>query len=128
MAFKGIANLVVLTGFVAGLGNAAGTAFEDGKIGVGDYKSVFGLISDLSALTTVDFKQVTPEAKDLDAEESAQIYDAFAAKLDLPASQDAKEGAIEAVVASVLGVFSAVKQSLDAVEQLKAAFSAKALV
>ena len=95
-------------------GNIAGKAFEDNVINVSDAGHLILLIDELTALGTVDFKLVPSEAKDLDADEVAELSEHLKTKFDIP--QDELEQKIEEGVALLARL---VKDGMDVYAYIK---------
>lgn len=64
--------------------SVAGQVLADGKVDLRDLAKATDLFSALRKFTDVDYIQLMPEAKDLDAAELAQIAKAFKDAFDLP--------------------------------------------
>lgn len=104
MSNFGIANLLIITSVMAGIGNIAGRAYEDGKISASDLP---GALVDgakiVPKLMEAEWNQLIPEAKDLDESEQLQLLEHYKKEFDIP--QDNIELTIEDVIDDVrLGV------------------------
>jgi hypothetical protein len=122
---KGIANLLPLVAFGAGVGNAASVTMEDGKIGAGDVGALLGVALEVPALAKVNFSEVDDEALDLDSAEGSEIEAAFAKKLDL--SNDVLEGECEEIFGAVKDLALAGKRLAAVVARARAKVAAAAV-
>lgn len=89
----GIDNLEILIRASAGLGSAAGRAYEDGKIGITDLNELWAASGHAQDLMRCDFKLVVPEWKDLDDMERVELVDLFSDEFEIP--QDRAEEVVE---------------------------------
>lgn len=109
-----IDNLKKVISIGAKIGNVGGKVYADGKIGLSDLAHVPEFISALRKISEVDWRQVVPEAKDLQAEEVEELIFSFREEFNIP--QTGSEIKIEEVlsiisqlvacVISLVGVFT----------------------
>lgn len=92
--------------FSLSIGNAAGRAFEDGEIGIGDLGALFQLLGAVKDIVGVDFSRVWPEAKDVDQQEFNGLIDLVVDKFDIP--QQALEDKMEVLVEKSKVAYAAV--------------------
>ena len=83
-------------------GNVTGKILEDKKFETSELALFFNLIDEVSALSTVNWKELPAEIKDIDAQELEALKEAFVKKFDIP--QDKIESIIERVLAEVFNL------------------------
>lgn len=91
------------------LANAAGTALEDGKIGLGDLGVLLKLSAVAPIFAEVDFSKALPEITDLSAPELAKIQAAVNA-LELP--NQGVESKVEVLFAAASKLYLSIKELL----------------
>jgi len=91
--------------------NAAGGAYEDGKLGLGDLDDLWALAGAMQDLMLVDFKQVVPQWKDLDEEERSYLSDLFEEELELP--QENVEESLEGYLERSTKLYLAIRSLMD---------------
>lgn len=103
MEFENIKKAIVIA---AKLGNVAGKVFEDGKVSVADLSILPEFVMLFPAFIAVDWTKMIPEAKELKAEQSAELVALFNSEFDIP--QEAQEHTIESVLAIVSQLVSVI--------------------
>lgn len=113
----GIENVTKCVHLAVELGNVAD---KIGRTkGAGKYGHLLLLMDEVTALGSVDFKQVMPEIKDLDAVEKATLLQSVKEKFDIV--DDKLEAVIEEGLAILVDASALVQRSIDLSKQLKAA-------
>jgi hypothetical protein len=80
-----IKNLLLVVSVIAGLGNIAGIAYADNKLDATDLPgALLGGAVLVPKLIEIEWNALVPEAKDLTAEEQAQLIAHFKAEFDIP--------------------------------------------
>jgi len=99
-----IKNLMLVTSVLAGIGNIAGKAYEDGKLSATDLpEALYGGAVLVPKLIEVDWTLLIPEAKDLSEEEQSELVSHYKTSFDIP--QDDMEIKIEDIIEDInLGV------------------------
>lgn len=113
----GIENVKLVLSAVAESGSVAGSVLADGKVGLSDVQYLPQLFFALKGLSSVNLKEVLPEAKDLSEEEKQDLAALFKEKLELPSSEAGIEQVVEQglevlllAVQSILGLVDVVKK------------------
>lgn len=103
--------------------SAAEALLDDGGVNTSDLKDLPKVLSAIKAYSAVDFKQVIPQAKDIDSAELADLAAHFKAQFHL---QDAAaEAMVEQGLDMVIQAVDVIKQVWDAINGLRAMFPAK---
>lgn len=102
----GIQDIKALATAGAKMGTATGKILEDGKVDWRDTMHVPSVLGALKDLSSVDFGQVLPQAKDLDDAECAELAAHFKATFDLP--DDSVEVVVEQGLELVLMALQAI--------------------
>lgn len=112
----GIENLVVIVGFILGLGNKVGEALEDGKV---SFAETMGLLPELIKLPTAlkALPEAAHEIQDLDMEERQELERIIAQKFQIVGKENI-ENLIEQSLFLALNLAIFVK-SLQALKQAK---------
>lgn len=101
-----ITNVKLIVSSVAQFSTIASKIAADGKVDLMDLAQVPALLGALTPLASLEFSQVLPEVKDLDANELSILSETFAQLLDLP--DDKMEIKVEAGLKLVGDLFKSV--------------------
>jgi len=112
----GIKNLKPVVSLGIEFGNVADKIGRN--TGATRYLHLMDLFDELTGLGSVDFKQVSAEIKDLDAEERKELHEHLKVKFDI--ADDKLEQGIEQALSIVERQYALVKESMDLVKSLKA--------
>jgi len=113
-----IANLTELVKMVAHLGNIAGLAYADGKIGPEDLPLAFRLFDELRPALNIKYGEIPAEIKNIDIEEYRQLIEAVKVELDIP--QDKVEFVIESALVLSVQAGAVVQAAIEIAKQIKA--------
>lgn len=121
----GIDNIIILTYAVAESASKAEAIFADGRISVGDWPLLPGLVRSLSKFGDVSFRDILPEAKDLDEAEKKELAGVFKAQFNI--EDDNIEDIIETGFAVLLEALSAVLDFVNVGKKIKGGLIFKSL-
>ena len=101
---KGIDNLKLALGALAGLGNVAAKVLEDKKVNVLDFPALIELYPVFAVAASLKYAELLPELKDLSAEELEALQTHLESSLHFPASLESVEAKIEAALEMIAKV------------------------
>ena len=114
-----IENVKLFLSSVAESGSVAGKVLADGKVGLSDVQYLPQLFFALKGLSSLNLKEVLPEAKDLSEEEKQELSALFKEKLELPASEASVEEVVEQGLEVLLQAVQAVLGLIEVVRKVK---------